>query len=290
MTINKAVQKLNVAIRSYQSAQKTEKQAEKTLSSAVAGEKKALAAIKAQEQAIIAGYGTLTDPAAQQAALQKEFALGQKYAATQSKFDAAIKHDKAVITKDKKAVTAKHKAALKALTPAEYHLGLKETNRDRKALGLKSVKHVIRPKGSDRQQKAANGVTLGKKYLGRYESDLQRHGITSKCPYNESCANFVTSMLYRSKAINFKTLGVADLNNRLRAAGWKVVPRSQAKPGDVWICNGAHGESHTELVASNKGGKVTLLGSNNHPRPGDQQINYDTYSANISGSFILSPP
>ena len=58
----------------------------------------------------------------------------------------------------------------------------------------------------------------------------------------------------------------------------KVVPRSQAKPGDVWICNGAHGESHTELVASNKGGKVTLLGSNNHPRPSDQQINYDTYS------------
>lgn len=290
MTINKAVHKLNVAIHSYTSAQKTEKKAEKTLSTAVAAEKKSLASITAQEKAIISGFSQLTTPEAQQAALAKEFALGQKYEATKSKFDAAIKHDKAVIAKDKKAVTTRHKAALKLLRPAEYHLGLKATNKDRKALGLKSVKHVIRPKVSSRQQKAANAVTQGKKYLGRYESDLQRHGITSPCPTSESCANFVTSMLYRSKAINFKTLGVADLNNRLRAAGWKVVPRSQAKPGDVWICNGAHGESHTELVASNKGGKVTLLGSNNHPRPNDQQINYDTYSANISGSFILSPP
>jgi len=289
MTINKAVHKLNVAIHSYTAAQNTEKKAEKTLTSAVAGEKKSLASIKSQQQAIVAGYANLTDAAAQKAALEKEFALGQKYEQTKSKFDAAIKKDKAVIAKDKKAVTAKHKAALKALKPAEYHLGLKETNKDRKALGLKPVKTVIRPKDT-RQEKAANGVKLGKKYLGRYESDLQRHGITARCPTNESCANFVTSMLYRSKAINFKTLGVADLNNRLRAAGWKVVPRSQAKPGDVWICNGAHGESHTELVAGNKGGKVTLLGSNNHPRPSDQQINYDTGSANISGSFILSPP
>ena len=71
MTINKAVQKLNVAIRSYQSAQKTEKKAEKTLSTAVAGEKKALAALKAQEQAIIADYGTLTDPAALLAKVQQ---------------------------------------------------------------------------------------------------------------------------------------------------------------------------------------------------------------------------
>ncbi|MBS2030096.1 MAG: hypothetical protein JST54_19495, partial [Deltaproteobacteria bacterium] len=62
------------------------------------------------------------------------------------------------------------------------------------------------------------------------------------------------------------------------------------KPGDVWICNGAHGESHTELVASQSGGHVTLIGSNNHPVSSNQQINYDSYSASISGSFILAPP
>lgn len=131
-------------------------------------------------------------------------------------------------------------------------------------------------------------VDLAKSYLGRYETDLQAHGITQRCPTNESCANFVTSMLYKTGAINFRTLGVADLNNRLRAAGWHVVSLKDAKPGDVWICNGAHGESHTELVASNNNGHVTLIGSNNHPNPSNQQINYDTYSANISGSFILS--
>lgn len=131
-------------------------------------------------------------------------------------------------------------------------------------------------------------VDLAKSYLGRYETDLQAHGITQRCPTNESCANFVTSMLHKTGAINFRTLGVADLNNRLRAAGWHVVSLKDAKPGDVWICNGAHGESHTELVASNNNGHVTLIGSNNHPNPSNQQINYDTYSANISGSFILS--
>ena len=126
------------------------------------------------------------------------------------------------------------------------------------------------------------------KYLGRYESDLQRAGVTKSCPLGESCANFVTSMLQQAGAINFHTLGVSDLNNRLRAQGWHTVSLRDAKPGDVWICNGAHGESHTEIVASNNNGHVTLIGSNNHPRPNDQQINYDSYSANISGSFILS--
>lgn len=138
--------------------------------------------------------------------------------------------------------------------------------------------------------KTGAAVDLAKSYLGRYESDLQAHGVTQKCPTSESCANFVTSMLSKTGAINFRTLGVADLNNKLRNAGWHQVSLKDAKPGDVWICNGAHGESHTEIVASNKDGKVTLIGSNNHPRPNDQQINYDTYSANISGSFILAPP
>lgn len=138
--------------------------------------------------------------------------------------------------------------------------------------------------------KTGAAVDLAKSYLGRYESDLQAHGVTQRCPTNESCANFVTSMLNKTGAINFRTLGVADLNNKLRGQGWHQVSLKDAKPGDVWICNGAHGESHTEIVASNVNGKVTLIGSNNHPRPNDQQINYDTYSANISGSFILAPP
>ena len=136
---------------------------------------------------------------------------------------------------------------------------------------------------------SSSAVSLAKKYLGRYESDLQRSGVTQRgVPLAKSCANFVTSMLQRTGAINFHSNGVADLSNKLQARGWHRVSLANAKPGDVWICNGAHGESHTELVASNSGGRVTLIGSNNHPVRSNQQVNYDTSSARISGSYILS--
>jgi len=148
----------------------------------------------------------------------------------------------------------------------------------------------VKAPGGGGSAKGTNAASLAKNYLGKYESQLQAEGVTQPCPTSESCANFVSSMLYKTGAINFRTLGVANLNADLRARGWHVVPASQAKPGDVWICNGAHGESHTELVASESGGKVTLIGSNNHPVESNQQINYDTYSASISGSFILAPP
>jgi len=139
--------------------------------------------------------------------------------------------------------------------------------------------------------KGSDAAAHAKQYLGRYESDLQRAGVTKPCDTSESCANFVSSMLQQSGQINFHTLGVSDLNNRLRAQGWHQVSLADAKPGDVWICNGAHGESHTEIVASNDGhGHVTLIGSNNHPDRSNQQINYDSYSASLSGSFILAPP
>ncbi|HEX7816409.1 LysM peptidoglycan-binding domain-containing protein [Dyella sp.] len=139
--------------------------------------------------------------------------------------------------------------------------------------------------------KGTNAADKAKQYLGRYETDLEKAGVTqSGVDTSESCANFVSAMLKQSGQINWHTNLVSDLNNRLRAQGWHTVSLADAKPGDVWICNGAHGESHTEIVASNDHGKVTLIGSNNHPNPGNQQVNYDTYSASISGSFILAPP
>lgn len=140
--------------------------------------------------------------------------------------------------------------------------------------------------------KGTNAASIAQKYLGRYETDLQRSGVTQAgVDTGESCANFVTSMLKDAGQINWHTNLVSDLNSRLRGQGWHQVSLADAKPGDVWICNGAHGESHTEIVASNDGhGHVTLIGSNNHPDPNNQQINYDSYSANISGSFILAPP
>ena len=289
----------------------------KGLTRDVANEQKALAAIDAQRQAALTQYQAdgFVDPI-ETAALA---AIDQQRAATASSFDTkiagdrtnisqvrsdilakraenardrtAINHDGKAIKRDNNALARDHqhihndrRKALKDLTPAEYHMGLKDTNRVRRELGLRAVKHVIRPDAG-----LTKVADLAKRYLGRYESDLQRSGVTLPCPTSESCANFVSSMLSKTGATNFRTLGVDDLNNRLRARGWHEVSLRDAKPGDVWICDGAHGEQHTEIVASNNNGHVTLIGSNNHPVPGNQQINYDGSSAYISGSFILAP-
>jgi hypothetical protein len=134
-------------------------------------------------------------------------------------------------------------------------------------------------------------VAIAEQYLNKYESELEKEGVTQKgVDTSESCANFVSAMLKKAKVIDFHVDLVSDLNKRLRAKGWKQVSKAQSKPGDVWICE-TKAESHTELVARNNKGDITLIGSNNHPHRNDQQINYDHYSANeITTSFILQPP
>ncbi|KRE99999.1 hypothetical protein ASG87_13510 [Frateuria sp. Soil773] len=144
--------------------------------------------------------------------------------------------------------------------------------------------------------KGTDAAAMAKKYLGRYESDLQNAGVTLRCDTSESCANFVTAMLKQSgklpSGFSFaQRVNVHAMSTGLQNHGWHKVSLASAKPGDVWVCDGAHGESHTEIVASNDGhGHITLIGSNNHPVRSNQQINYDTYSAGIGGSYILAPP
>ena len=144
--------------------------------------------------------------------------------------------------------------------------------------------------------KGTNAASIAKHYYGEFESQLQRDGVTLHCPTSESCANFVTAMLIKARQVSpggmsyAQRVNVHSMASYLKAHGWHVVPKSQAKPGNVWVCDGAHGESHTELVYSNDHGNVTLIGSNNHPVDNNQQINYDSYSASIGGSYILAPP
>jgi peptidoglycan hydrolase-like protein with peptidoglycan-binding domain len=158
----------------------------------------------------------------------------------------------------------------------------------------KALAGVAPPKTPPTQ--GTNAAEKAKKYLGRYESDLEASGVTQKgVPYSESCANFVTSMLIQAGDLkpSEHQIAVDSLHDLLIKKGWHVVPASQAKPGDVWLVRNRDDggtESHTELVASNSGGKVTLIGSNNHPVRSNQQINYDSYSATIHGSMILAPP
>jgi CHAP domain len=135
----------------------------------------------------------------------------------------------------------------------------------------------------------ANAASLAEQYRGWGEPQLQADGVDESAPYGESCADFVSSMLQKSGLINWHTNLVSDLATQLPAQGWRQVSLADAKPGDVWICNGANGESHTEIVASNNNGRVTLIGSNNVSSD-MQQVSYDSYSASIPGSYILAPP
>jgi len=139
--------------------------------------------------------------------------------------------------------------------------------------------------------KGSNAAAMAQKYLGRYETDLEAHGITERgVDPSECCANFVSSMLQQAGMIHWHSINVGDLASRLKQQGWHTVSLANAKPGDVWICHDIDGEDHTEIVASNDHGHVTLIGSNNHPDRNNQQVNYDSYSASIGGSYILAPP
>jgi hypothetical protein len=143
--------------------------------------------------------------------------------------------------------------------------------------------------GTSGSAAGSGAASIAENYLGWYESQLQANGVDGSAPYGESCANFVSSMLEKAGLINWHTNLVAGLATQLPAQGWTQVSLANAKPGDVWICDGADGESHTEIVASNNGGHVTLIGSNNVSSD-MQQISYDSYSASIPGSYILAPP
>jgi GH24 family phage-related lysozyme (muramidase)/LysM repeat protein len=139
-------------------------------------------------------------------------------------------------------------------------------------------------------------AAVAERYKGQAAANLENSGklpMTPGVDPTECCANFVSAVLIQSGQLSKgeHTNLVKDLNTELRNKGWHEVSLKDAKPGDVWICNGAHGESHTEIVASNDNGKGTLIGSNNtNHGSGPQVVSYDTYSASISGSFILAPP
>ena len=144
---NSSVRKLNNDLSRMKHAQAAEKKAEAAEKKAKSDGAKAQADIKASEQKIIDQFTSATPPdsATQANLLGQLFTLGQQSVSAQSKFDTQAAKDKSAIAKDRKSVKADRKQALKDLKPAEYHLGLKATNRDRKELGLKSVNKVIRP-------------------------------------------------------------------------------------------------------------------------------------------------
>ena len=143
------------------------------------------------------------------------------------------------------------------------------------------------PSGGSPSGGNGNVVGIAQQFLGRNASDLKHSGqlpMDSWVPNNVNCANFVTAVLEKAGAINWHDNTVAGTASRLKAQGWKVVPASQARPGDVCILN--YG-GHVELVASNNNGNIKLIGSNNTNADGSQRVGYGNPYGN---AYYLSPP
>lgn len=87
----------------------------------------------------------------------------------------------------------------------------------------------------------------------------QLRGLRGTSDGNKMCADWVTSMLGKFADFKGHQVNVDQMQAALARQGWKRIPASQARPGDVAITNNGN---HTELVATN-GGK-RLIGSNNN--------------------------
>lgn len=132
-----------------------------------------------------------------------------------------------------------------------------------------------------------NPADIAKGFLGRDASELKGSGdlpMDPSVPNDICCANFVTATLQKAGLIDWHSNGVADMSQRLQAQGWHMVPASEAKPGDVAVINGSQ---HTELVATNDGGRITLIGSNNKNADGSQVVSYGNPYGQV---MYLSPP
>lgn len=110
-------------------------------------------------------------------------------------------------------------------------------------------------------------IALARKYLGmpsRAVKGLLRN-FQAAGGWSNNCADFVSSVLQNSGRINKHYVGVPELEQGLIKQGYKKIPVSAAKPGDVWISNA---RTHTELVSEvvkKPNGKVGFktIGSNN---------------------------
>ena len=141
----------------------------------------------------------------------------------------------------------------------------------------------------------ARTAQIAESFLNRNASELKRSGelpMNPNVPSNVCCANFVSAVLEKNGLLSKgeHTDSVSTLNSTLQRKGWTSVSLADAKPGDVVIMKRG-GVSHTEIVAKNENGKVTLVGSNNRNADGSQRITYDSgtwWHSKVSA--ILTPP
>ena len=139
--------------------------------------------------------------------------------------------------------------------------------------------------------KPGEAVNYAKTFLGKRTKDLlgvlpylqDLSGIAgTNNGYDLNCANFVSAILQNFGLIGSHQNNEVYLANACLDFGYHIVNKSQAKPGDVWV-----GGGHTELVESNAGSTVTMIGSNNSGADYNvQEISLDSWSAqNKDGTF-----
>lgn len=142
---------------------------------------------------------------------------------------------------------------------------------------------------------SANTVSIAESFLDRNASDLKGSGelpMDGSIPSDICCANFVSAVLQKNGLLSADehTNAVVELDSILRNKGWQPVDMANAKPGDVVIMQ-RNGVSHTEIVAKNENGKITLIGSNNVNADGTQRISYDDSDWwHNHVACILTPP
>lgn len=139
--------------------------------------------------------------------------------------------------------------------------------------------------------KPADAVALAQKYLGKttkdlvgvlpYLTDLSPYAGTNN-GYDLNCANFVSAILQNCSLLGTHVINCSSLRSACTSFGYRIVSKASAKPGDVWISSG-----HTEIVETNNGGKITMIGSNNG---GDdvQEVSRDSWSAQNVDADIYS--
>jgi len=106
--------------------------------------------------------------------------------------------------------------------------------------------------------------------------------MQSWVPNNVNCANFVSGVLEAAGLIDKEQASpsVAQLRANLKADGWRSIPLSEAKPGDVVISNGG---GHVVIYA----GDGKFIGSNNVNPDGSQRVSWGGGNNVVE---VLTPP
>jgi spore coat assembly protein SafA len=195
------------------------------------------------------------------------------------------------------AIAAAHGVSLKSLEAANPQIrnpNLIYPGQNINIPGGGSVESSTPTNTTNSSNGSSNVAQTAESFLGQMAANLEKSGqlpMQSGVDSKECCANFVSAVLVKTGLLpsNMQTASVETLKENLQKQGWTPVNKAEAKPGDVMIVQ-TGSESHTEIVASNDNGKITLIGSNNTNPDKTQQVGYDAYTANNVPCTIYAPP